>query len=247
MGARFTTSSLRLDGCPHSVAAQFIWFIPQQTTQGHDMPRRNTFKYQVDASGNRAAELPPPRTAGIWTEGNVETLKRLWDQGWSCGQISMSQQMIGCFSRNAVFGKIHRMGLPARATAVRKKIVRRCSNVPKSYHQSGKAQHQNKRALHELHPPRKVLTTDAGYYATVESWQTASKTLVAIPELDDCHCRWPIGDPKVIGCCGAEKVPGLSYCQGHARVAFAPVVRQPFVAKPKRSLQNIKAVEEFLA
>lgn len=36
-------------------------------------------------------------------------------------------------------------------------------------------------------------------------------------------CRWPFGDPKRSGFrfCGADAVPGLPYCVGHCRAAYA--------------------------
>ena len=48
-----------------------------------------------------------------WTDERVETLKRLWLDGLSASQIA---KQLGGVTRNAVIGKVHRLGLSGRAT-----------------------------------------------------------------------------------------------------------------------------------
>jgi GcrA cell cycle regulator len=45
---------------------------------------------------------------------------------------------------------------------------------------------------------------------------------VKLVELKERMCRWPMGDPKDenFRFCGCETVPGLPYCEHHARIAF---------------------------
>jgi GcrA cell cycle regulator len=47
-----------------------------------------------------------------WTDERVETLKRLWTDGLSASQIAAE---LGGITRNAVIGKVHRLGLSGRA------------------------------------------------------------------------------------------------------------------------------------
>jgi len=47
-----------------------------------------------------------------WTEERVETLKRMWGEGQSASQIAKE---LGGVTRNAVIGKVHRLGLSNRA------------------------------------------------------------------------------------------------------------------------------------
>src|ERR1700726_4879491 len=47
-----------------------------------------------------------------WTEERVETLKKLWADGLSASQIATE---LGGITRNAVIGKVHRLGLSGRA------------------------------------------------------------------------------------------------------------------------------------
>ncbi len=46
----------------------------------------------------------------------------------------------------------------------------------------------------------------------------------SIQTLTEQHCRWPIGDPQQADFhfCGKGKVPGLPYCEFHARRAYQP-------------------------
>ena len=46
-----------------------------------------------------------------WTNERVEELKNLWSEGLSASQIA---KRLGDVTRNAVIGKVHRLGLEAR-------------------------------------------------------------------------------------------------------------------------------------
>ena len=46
-----------------------------------------------------------------WTDERVETLKRMWVEGQSASQIAKE---LGGVTRNAVIGKVHRLGLSNR-------------------------------------------------------------------------------------------------------------------------------------
>ena len=52
-----------------------------------------------------------------WTDERVETLKKLWTEGLSASQIA---KQLGGVTRNAVIGKVHRLGLAGRATTTTK-------------------------------------------------------------------------------------------------------------------------------
>ena len=47
-----------------------------------------------------------------WTDERVELLKKLWSDGLSASQIAAE---LGGITRNAVIGKVHRLGLSGRA------------------------------------------------------------------------------------------------------------------------------------
>ena len=49
-----------------------------------------------------------------WTDERVETLKKMWGEGQSASQIAKE---LGGVTRNAVIGKVHRLGLSNRGAA----------------------------------------------------------------------------------------------------------------------------------
>jgi GcrA cell cycle regulator len=49
-----------------------------------------------------------------WTDDRVEVLKKMWGEGQSASQIAKE---LGGVTRNAVIGKVHRLGLSNRTTA----------------------------------------------------------------------------------------------------------------------------------
>src|SRR5436309_13039421 len=57
---------------------------------------------------------PLPKGLGRmnWTDERVEMLKKLWADGLSASQIAAE---LGGITRNAVIGKVHRLGLSGRA------------------------------------------------------------------------------------------------------------------------------------
>ncbi|MHA6347376.1 GcrA family cell cycle regulator, partial [Roseivivax sp. CAU 1761] len=47
-----------------------------------------------------------------WTDERVELLKKMWNEGQSASQIAKE---LGGVTRNAVIGKVHRLGLSNRS------------------------------------------------------------------------------------------------------------------------------------
>ena len=64
-----------------------------------------------------------------WNDERVELLKKLWAEGLSASQIA---GRLGGVTRNAVIGKVHRLGLSGRATSPRSASPRpRRNHVPR--------------------------------------------------------------------------------------------------------------------
>lgn len=51
-----------------------------------------------------------------WTDERIEQLRQMWERGLTASQIA---EELGGVSRNAVIGKAHRLGLPARPSPVK--------------------------------------------------------------------------------------------------------------------------------
>ena len=154
-------------------------------------------------------------TAG-WTEDRVGALKKLWLEGQSASQIA--KQLGGGVTRNAVIGKVHRLGLSGRA-----------------------APSQPARATFRPSRPRPVHPTQApSAPRRIEAVQPRVAAAASVPApmpdlpgtatvmtLGAHMCKWPIGDPSSteFSFCGRRASEGV-YCVEHARVAYQPQVKR---------------------
>ncbi|MGD1933930.1 MAG: GcrA family cell cycle regulator [Candidatus Phaeomarinobacter sp.] len=149
-----------------------------------------------------------------WTDERVEQLKQMWIDGLSASQ---SAARLGGVTRNAVIGKVHRLGLSGRGAPTR--VTRRrpaapraprsttASSVPKREAASKKA------AIAPAPEPEEL---------EVISDPDAQANLL---ELNEQTCKWPIGDPgdENFHFCGQRSAPGLPYCAAHAKMAYQPL------------------------
>lgn len=172
-----------------------------------------------------------------WNDERVELLKKLWSEGLSASQIA---GRLGGVTRNAVIGKVHRLGLSGRATTSRMK-----SHRPRPRAQAAQQAVQNQRRLKARFAPSGNPAVRALYQPEAEPFIPAVEELViplkerrTIQTLTECSCRWPIGDPQMADFhfCGKDKVQGLPYCEFHARRAFQPPQprrREREIAEPR--------------
>ena len=151
-----------------------------------------------------------------WTDDRVDLLKKLWAEGLSASQIA---GRLGSVTRNAVIGKVHRLGLSGRATTSRMKSHRpRQRMAAKRLAKSRYATIGNP-ALRALYNAETNV-----YLPPTEELVIPVAERKYIQTLTEVTCRWPIGDPQntEFHFCGKNKVPGLPYCEFHARRAFQP-------------------------
>ena len=153
-----------------------------------------------------------------WNDERVDALKKLWADGLSASQIA---GRLGGVTRNAVIGKVHRLGLAGRATTSRMKS-----------HRSPRVRAaQAAKRMMRARPPVGNSPLRNLYLGETEPYVPAAEELVIplnerkyIQTLTESCCRWPIGDPQQpeFHFCGKKKIPGLPYCEVHARRAFQP-------------------------
>jgi GcrA cell cycle regulator len=193
--------------CPMSAAKPLPW---PEYERGAD--RRLKHAKESD-------HAPQKSTATIvhgatWTTERVVQLKRCIGAGLSCSQIAAE---IGV-SRNAVIGKINRLGLS------RPKVVVAREPAPKrsAWRPRPLTQHQ---ILMDL-PPGPLSLEEAAYIP--------SGPRCSLLELSPGKCRWPISDPgtESFCFCGNGQVEGLPYCAGHARMAYKSAARSRNGARP---------------
>ncbi len=159
-----------------------------------------------------------------WTDERVELLKRLWAEGLSASQIA---NRLGGVTRNAVIGKVHRLGLSGRATTSRVKATRprkRRATAPPRRPTPMHYPTQGGAALKADIEP--VAGEDIVPVAVlVEELYIPPDKRASILTLNESMCRWPIGDPndEDFHFCGRDSTVGVPYCDYHSGVAYQPV------------------------
>jgi GcrA cell cycle regulator len=151
-----------------------------------------------------------------WTDDRVDLLKKLWAEGLSASQIA---GRLGSVTRNAVIGKVHRLGLSGRATTSRMKSHRPRQRMASKRLAKSRYATIGNPALRALYNAETNV-----YLPPTEELVIPVAERKSIQTLTEVTCRWPIGDPQntEFHFCGKNKVPGLPYCEVHARRAFQP-------------------------
>jgi len=184
-----------------------------------------------------------------WTEERVETLKKMWAEGQSASQIAKE---LGGVTRNAVIGKVHRLGLSNRAGASGKTTKEKTS--PKAEAPAAKPKAKAKAepkaqpapqpapepapaaaapvparkqiipAGQPLPPQPSANEISPEAMASVREVEKKARKLTLM-ELTERTCKWPIGDPATedFWFCGLSVQPGKPYCEAHVGVAFQPM------------------------
>jgi len=164
-------------------------------------------------------------TVLTWSDDRVEQLKKLWEAGLSASQIAAE---LGNVTRNAVIGKVHRLGLSGRAKS------------------PATAAPRQRKAARPAQPMMRVARPVArGNTALAQVFEVEAEPdpvtfdnvvpmnqRLSLLELNEATCHWPVGDPSSADFffCGGKALAGLPYCAQHSRVAYQPAAdrrRQP--------------------
>ena len=138
-----------------------------------------------------------------WNEANVSRLRELWDQGLPTAQIG---KLLG-FTKNAVVGKAHRIGLERRPSPIRRSAVKpdrkkaRSPIIPKLNFEAFREEVKEvPRQKQSLQPIVKNLFTNHTKRG----------------------CEWPEGHPDEADFhfCGEERFSDKPYCLNHCAVAY---------------------------
>jgi GcrA cell cycle regulator len=160
-----------------------------------------------------------------WTDEIVEQLKQHWIDGKSASQIA---GLLGNgVTRNAVIGKVHRLGLAGRAKTPGAAALRppRRSAPPHMPRVAGP------RLSHAPRMTRGATALAFAPHALPELEQQQEFESVVVPmslrvtiiELKESMCRWPLGDPATseFRYCGSPTASG-PYCAYHGGLAYQP-------------------------
>jgi GcrA cell cycle regulator len=182
-----------------------------------------------------------------WTDDRVEILKKLWVEGQSASQIAKE---LGGVTRNAVIGKVHRLGLSNRATSSSssksdtksktsvksmsdtKRVSNKTSTSKVTSANSPSEPRSNVTSLRRqiipagqpLPPQPSANEISPEALARVSEIEKKAKK-ISLLELTERTCKWPVGDPATeeFWFCGLPSQAGKPYCEAHVGVAFQPM------------------------
>ena len=130
-------------------------------------------------------------TVLTWTDDRVEQLKKLWEAGLSASQIAAE---LGNVTRNAVIGKVHRLGLSGRAKSPSSAAPRQRKARPAQHMMRVSRPHsRGNTAL--AHAFEVEMEPDPIAYDNV----VPMSQRLSLLELSEATCHWPIGDPVQFG------------------------------------------------
>ena len=150
--------------------------------------------------------------ANGWTEEDTGLLVEFWAIGLSGGQIVA--RFGGRFTRSAILGKVHRLGL-TRANPGPPSPLERVAPVP--------ANPVPPPASPERAPVSAVASKPARPTAVRCQEVRAPVKSVPLEELRPNHCRWPLGDPMdrpPYRNCGDTALETKPYCLTHCKLAY---------------------------
>ena len=184
-----------------------------------------------------------------WTDERVELLKKMWSEGQSASQIAKE---LGGVTRNAVIGKVHRLGLSNRSGGAAPAAA--AAPAP-----AGKPEAKAKPAARPAKPAEPELTSDSDTRETASAAPSPARKAIipagqplppqpsaneispealakvseiekkakklSLLELTERTCKWPVGDPATekFWFCGLPVQQGKPYCEAHVGVAFQPM------------------------
>lgn len=142
-----------------------------------------------------------------WTTEREARLRKLHTQRLSPRQIAAE---LGGTDRNAVIGKLHRLGLPT--PGVKQKLTRTERGVP-----------QKRIVRHNTHFVEASAVSVAPKLPTMPNGSNIpAAQRCTLLQLSSGVCKWPFGEPQTpdFFFCGGVAVDGKPYCAGHCRVAY---------------------------
>ena len=139
-----------------------------------------------------------------WDENNVGRLKELWDQGLPTAQIG---KLIG-FTKNAVVGKAHRIGLERRPSPIRRTAVKPDRKKARSP------------VTPKLNFENQNNDTEENKFSNIGKFQPTIKNILNSGAKRGCE--WPDGHPDEIefNFCGKDRFEDKPYCLEHCAIAY---------------------------
>ena len=170
---------------------------------------------------------------GSWTDKKIEKLKVLWEKGIPTAEIG---KRLG-FSKNAIVGKVHRLGLSNRNSPIKTSTPSVAKTKPSVSKKISDEKTLNPKKTKDLtvKPIKQEVSNKAEIKSkpaqknesqkVVETLPKAKKTSddgVSLMELTSDRCCWPIDDATSEGFhfCGKKVFKNKPYCLEHCAMAY---------------------------
>jgi len=140
----------------------------------------------------------------FWTDERIQELTRMTREGKVFREIA---EILGC-TRNAVIGKVHRLGLHVQVPVSKKATARRRAPL-----NAAKIKAKAPEPPRFKYKPREP--------SVVVDMPTPNKHRgLGLLDLEPHHCRFPIGQGADITFCGQQKLHGYSWCGPCKEIVF---------------------------
>jgi len=130
-----------------------------------------------------------------WDDQQIAQLRKLWADGLTTSQIGAVMRL----SKNAIIGKVHRLGLPSRPSPIKRgaahPAIERRSDSPAMKSTAHIIQ------LHTPQPMQRVALAPAKYQSVKD-------------------CQFPVTAHAPYRFCDAPAAPGRVYCTRHVEVCY---------------------------
>lgn len=166
-----------------------------------------------------------------WTEERVARLTKLWADGLSASQVAAD---LGGVTRNAVIGKVHRLGLSGRA-----KQPSKGGGRPKRAARAGGYAKINRSTNSNSKSTNGKTAKSAPHVAPVPDIKAPEPKRIKLIQLTESTCKWPIGDPQEADFCfcGHSIKSDTPYCEYHCKLAYQPLADRRRVRKPNVAIR----------
>lgn len=173
-----------------------------------------------------------------WTAERVERLKTLWAEGYSGAEIAIE---LGCRSRSAVIGKVHRLKLPKRGDESKRVESRRANRSRKSpFNRPTAAQRYGQGQTAHIAPPAAKRAAPL----PMPRPEAPTASAVKFEALEPHHCRWVYGEGANRMFCGCPVTPSTSWCEGHRARVFQPteaqLIRRRHIPERQKTYEEIE-------
>ena len=153
-----------------------------------------------------------------WTSERIQTLIALWNEGLTTSEIG---RRLG-ITKNAVVGKVHRLGLKKRASPIRSRGITTTRPTPTP--KLPKADEAGAATAQTAEPQ----AADAPVAAAPVPPKRRTGPVVQLDSLKPGMCSWPVGEPGTddFHFCADTVVPEKPYCLEHCERAYVKSVRR---------------------